>query len=306
MKNHQLRQRTADDIDEQIDKMIRGLGNPEPPLRIEDVRELLRLDTTFYTTTDASIFREMISRAYIGAQQVFARPTLLYDALAKFNLRALWIPDRRRILIDSALPPIKHRWAEAHEVSHSVLPWHDVALFGDTKQTLAPHCHEHLEGEANYGAGRLLFLGRRFAAEAADFAFTMDTVRVLSQKYGNTITSTLWRFIEQLGTAKPLVGLVSRHPARPTEPNQEPCRYFIRSDAFTQQFPTITEEQLLTAIASYCANRRHGDLGSGELVMFDAQGERHLFSFETFYNGYDALTLGVYLRPAKTLYAAAS
>lgn len=43
MNNHQLRQRTASDIDEQIGKILRGLGNPEPPLRIEDVRELLRL-----------------------------------------------------------------------------------------------------------------------------------------------------------------------------------------------------------------------------------------------------------------------
>ena len=79
MRNPQLRKLTADDIDAQIDKILRGLGNPEPPLRIEDVRELMRLDTTFYTSTDASIFREMFSRAYVGTKQVFARPTLLVD-----------------------------------------------------------------------------------------------------------------------------------------------------------------------------------------------------------------------------------
>jgi IrrE N-terminal-like domain len=304
VNNHQLRQRTAADIDEQVDKILRGLGNPEPPLRIQDVRELLRLDTEFYSTTDSGIFREMFSRAYVGAQQIFARPTLLFEALAKLDLRALWIPDRRRILIDSALPPIKHRWAEAHEITHSVLPWHDDALFGDTKQTLAPHCHEHLEGEANYGAGRLLFLGNRFAAEAADYPLTLDTVRTLAKQYGNTITSTLWRLIEQLGTQRPLVGMVTLHPKRMSG-NEEPCRYFIRSSAFINQYPAITERDLLGVVGAYCMNRRQGDLGSAHIFILDGGGERHIFEFQTFYNGYDALTLGVYLQPTAIIHTVA-
>ncbi len=32
--------------------------------------------------------------------------------------------------------------------------------------TLAPHFHEAMEAEANYGAGRLLFMADRFRAEA--------------------------------------------------------------------------------------------------------------------------------------------
>ncbi len=304
MNNHQLRQQTAKAIDDQIDKIVRGLGNPEPPLRIEDVRELLRLDTTFYSKTDSSIFREMFSRAYVGTQQVFARPTLLLDALKKLDLRALWVPDRRRILIDESLPQLKYRWTEAHEITHSVLPWHEEALFGDTQQTLSPHCHEHLEGEANYGAGRLLFLGNRFAIEAADHPINIKTVLHLKEIYGNTITSTLWRIIEQLGVEKPIVGLVSIHPQKFSNAEQ-PCRYFIRSGAFVQEYPSITEHDLLSVLPSYCANRRQGDLGSAQIVMTNARGEKHVFDFETFYNGYDALTLGVYRQPASIIHAAA-
>jgi hypothetical protein len=304
VNNHQLRQQTAKDIDDQIDKILRGLGNPKPPLRIEDVRELLRLDTTFYSTTDSGVFREMFSRAYVGAQQIFARPTLLFEALAKLNLRALWIPDSRRILIDKSLPLLKHRWAEAHETTHSLLPWHQEALFGDTQQTLAPHCHQHLEGEANYGAGRLLFLGDRFATEAADYPLNLETVLRLAKSYGNTITSTLWRIIEQLGEDKPIVGLVTLHPQKFSN-SEEPCRYFIRSGAFLQEYPSVTEQDLLGILPSYCANKRHGDLGSAQIVMTNARGEKHLFYFETFYNGYDALTLGVYRQPASIVHAAA-
>ncbi len=305
MRNPQLRHLTAQDIDAQIDKILRGLGYPEPPLRIEDVRELLRLDTTFYASTDASIFREMVSRAYVGAQQIFARPTLLAEALTKLQLRALWIPDRKRILIDRNVPAIKHRWVEAHEVTHSVLPWHNDALFGDNEQTLAPQCHEQLEGEANYGAGRLLFLGNHFETQAADSLANLASIRNLAQTYGNTITSTLWRYVEQLGHGKPLVALVSRHPKRPSRHGERPCRYFIRSSMFAKHYPAITEQALLEAVEGYCVDRRHGDLGASELLLTDARGEQQIFAFETFYNGYDALTLGVYLRPAKAVYAVA-
>ena len=38
-------------------------------------------------------------------------------------------------------------------------------------------------------------------------------------------------------------------------------------------------------------------LGQAELALTDDNGERHRFYFETFFNQYDALTLGRYLRP---------
>ena len=43
-KNRFLSDKTARDIDERVERVLRGLGDPEPPLRLEDVRELLNLD----------------------------------------------------------------------------------------------------------------------------------------------------------------------------------------------------------------------------------------------------------------------
>ncbi|MCP1975660.1 ImmA/IrrE family metallo-endopeptidase [Bradyrhizobium elkanii] len=299
MKNAFLRRHTAEDIDGQIAKILRGLGNPEPPLRIEDVRELLRLDTKFYSSTDAGIFRETISRMFVGARQVINRPSLLGDALTKFQLKALWIPDHKRILIDSSVPKIKHRWIEAHEVTHSVLPWHRDCLFGDTEQTLTPSCHEKLEDEANFGAGRLLFLGERFLRESADFAIGLDAVRALSKRYGNTLTSTLWRFVECLGDERPLVGLVSVHPRRPVQSMVAVpvCRYFIRSRAFDAQFPNVNENDVFEIAKLYCGRQSGGPLGEAQITLTNARAEARAFKFETFYNGYDALTLGAYSEP---------
>ena len=40
------------DIEGQVDKILRGLGYPEPPLNLDDVRALLKLDRQYYSTTN--------------------------------------------------------------------------------------------------------------------------------------------------------------------------------------------------------------------------------------------------------------
>ena len=74
-----------------------GLDHPEPPLRLEDVRELLKLDRVFYTADDPGVMRETISRIRIAGIQVFERPMLIIDAIRKSSLKALYLPDRKRI-----------------------------------------------------------------------------------------------------------------------------------------------------------------------------------------------------------------
>ena len=78
-------------------------------LRLEDVRELLQLDRVFYTADDPGIVRETVSRIRIAGIQVYKRPKLLIDAIRKSSLMALYLPDRKRILLDEALPKLKHR-----------------------------------------------------------------------------------------------------------------------------------------------------------------------------------------------------
>jgi hypothetical protein len=242
-----------------------------------------------------------ITRLTIATKQVVARPTLLLEAITKWNLRGLYRPDRKRILIDQAAPTLKQRWIEGHEITHGVLRWHAELMLGYTEQTLNPACHEHLESEANYGAGQLLFLGRRFIAEAAELPLTIDSVRQLATAFGNTMTSTLWRFVESVHPDRLMFAAVTVHPHPRYRPvgfdAADPCRYFIRSPAFAFQFSQLTEDDVLEAIQSYCAPRRGGPLGDAEIPIVDDADEAHIFTFETFFNRHDALTLAVYLRP---------
>jgi len=301
MRNVALGPRTISDIDGQVEKIVRGLGNPEPPIDLRMVRELLKLDRQFYSSTDDGFLREVYSRMRIAGQQILQRPTLLKEAIQKLSLKALYLPDSKRILIDADVPELKHRWNEAHEIGHSIIPWHEGMMYGDDHITLAPSCHETMEAEANYAAGRLLFMADRFIEDAMANAPSLALIRSLSTKYGNTITSTLWRFVEQAEAQRPMVALVSAHPHRSRQRADfdpaNPCRYCIQSPLFRANFERLTEVDLFGIVAGYSGPQRAGPLGEAEVHLVNDDGQRHLFNFETFFNGYEALTLGVWRRP---------
>ena len=286
------------DIQQQVAKVLRGLGNPEPPLDLRLVLELLKLDLQFFRTGDDAVVREIVSKVRIGIKQVIFRPTLLWEAITKMKLSALWLPDQRRILIDANAPELKHRWYEGHEVIHGLLLWHSQFLLGDTTKELNPLCAEIIEAEANYGAGQLLFLQGRFSEQAKDMPMCLATIKSIAKQFGNTITSTLWRYVEEVCDESPVVALVSAHPhyVHDSKDSSEPCRRCIESPKFKEQFGHLGELELFGKLFGYCAYTKKGKLGQAQVVLTDRNGDNHFFHFESFSNGYDVLTLAVYQR----------
>jgi len=300
-KNFLLSAKTSQDIDRRIDRVLKGLGNPEPPLKLEEVRELLKLDLGFYTANDPGVARETISRIRVAAIQIYKRPEILIDVIKKMSLKALYLPDRKRILLDGDLPLKKHRWNEAHEIGHSLIPWHDDMMHGDNSQTVSTSCHVQIEAEANFAAGRLLFLRERFVEEALSLAPSLASIKKLHQIYGNTYSTTLYRYVECAGVEVPIMAMISGHPhismrELDFDP-QKPCSHFVRSQAFASRFNKISELEIFEAIVGYCGSQKGGPLGNKQLILTDDNGDNHRFSFETFYNRYNGLTLGTYLGP---------
>jgi hypothetical protein len=298
MKTVVIGEKERRDINLQVDKILRGLGNPEPPLKLQVVRELLRLDLQYYSSTDDGALQEFASRLKIGAKLLFENRTRLWQIVRKVGLKALWLPEPRRILLDKDVPEKKHRWNESHEISHSMLEWHGQFLYGDSEKELNISCHEILEAEANYGAGQLLFLRDRFLLEARQCKPCMASVKTLHERFKNTWTCTLWRFVEQMGDVVPMLGLVTCHPKRlPGDHDPAaPCKYFVESPAFRRQFETASEVKIFRAVSAYCKNARGGPLGQDEIILHDVNGEAHVFFFETFFNTHEALTLAIYKR----------
>ncbi|UOF02885.1 ImmA/IrrE family metallo-endopeptidase [Bdellovibrio reynosensis] len=298
MKNPTVGKHEAEDLKKIVEKVIKGLGNPKPPLDLRDVRELLKLDVRYYSSTNDSFLQETISRMKIAGKQIIKRPSLLLDVVKKAKLSALWIPDHKRILIDESTPKLKHRWFEGHEIGHGLAPWHKLFLFGDNQETLGQGCHEQLEAEANFAAGQLLFLQDRFVIEGNDNQANMKTVLQLSEVFGNTKTSTLWRFVEECHEDKFLVGVISQHPHHPKNDFDAlaPIKHLVESPGFKEQFGNINVFNLFASIKKYCSRNKGGPLGTAMIRLLDVNGDAHDFRFESFSNSYECLTLGVYVR----------
>lgn len=297
MRNLFLDVRSAHDIEQRIDRVHKDLGDPEGRIDLDQVRELLRLDLHYYAADDISLFGEVVHKLKLGTKQVINRPSRLIEAIRKFDLKALYVPDRKQILIDASVPDLKKRWVEGHEISHSLIPWHLEYMLGDDQFMLSPECHDHIEAEANYGTGRLLFPRKPFLALVKSSPPTIAHIRSIADHFGNTITSTLWRYVENSDGA--VFGAIGQHPHHLCD-DEPSITYFIRSPAFATQFASLTEDDVFTLMKSFCSFRKTGPLGETEVILSDLNGMRHIFQVESFSNSYHVLTLGSYVQQKQT------
>jgi Zn-dependent peptidase ImmA (M78 family) len=289
VRNIYLDEKTRLDIDQRIDRIHKDLGrNADRPIELAEVRALLRLDLDYYTADDPHLASQVVHSLKIGAKRIADAPRILLDTVRKFDLRALFLWKPKRILIDAQLPDLKKRWSEAHEISHSVIPWHEDYTLGDDTSTLSPGCHERIEAEANYGAGRLLFPPRAFVDAAASSPPSMEHVRSLSRHFGNSITTTLWRFVESFPGLS--FGMISQHPHHISgSPDVE---HLILSRRMIVECPAVTEDDLFAGLRAYCSRRRGGPLGAGTVSIANARGTGQTFTMDSFGNTHQVLTLG--------------
>lgn len=283
------------DIEALVSRILQDLANPEPPLSLPQVRDLLALDLKYYSSTDVSFLSEVAHRIRVANKQILARPGIVIDVLRKANLSGLWLPDNRQIYIDQGQPEPKHRWIEAHEITHSFVPWHKEFLLGDNELTLNPGCHEAIEAEANFGAGRLLFHGDRFAQEARDLPCSLQSVLALKGRYGNTLTTTFWRFVEDRDPTRPTFGLISRHPRHPSiggGANGADVHHFVVNDAFASQFSQVGANIAYALLAQHATWSRRGPIMQVVDSIMDDAGQKRAFGMEAFCNSYQVLTLG--------------
>lgn len=283
----------AQDINVKIDRILRELGNPEPPLSLDLVRNILNLDRKYFSKQNTSFLDDLAHRVMVGGKQM-KRPGLFIDVIKKANLSAFYVPDQKRILIDEDIPTPKHRWIEAHEISHGLIPWHTEFCFGDNKITLRPECDRIIEAEANYGGSRLLFLGDRFGEEARSQELSFKAIQDLSKQYGNTLQSTLWKMVEDKNPDQAVFGMVSvvpRHPHIGAEEFGKQPR-LIRSQRFREQFYKVSAEQAFGLLDKHSNYRKRGPIVDGTDILTDVNGNDFKFKLEGFSNTYSLLSFG--------------
>lgn len=297
----------ASDINDHVHRLLRDLGYPEPPLKLEEVRALQKLDLTYYSKSDLNMLDEIAHRTKMAGSTMMTSAKRMVEIVDKFALRGLLMlkEDEKKIFIDNQVYELKRRFVIAHEITHDLLPWHRSLLLGDNDASLSLNCHQTMEAEANFGARQLIFMGEQFRKEALDCTFDWKTVEAMKKRYGNTLTTTLWQMVCERDPAQPVFGMISRHPYHATigkRANGEDVAYFIRSDAFRERFANVTDVDGFSALRRYASRtRRRGPIGEDVETFTDVNGELHDFDMFTFSNGYDLLTYGVYKGPHRKL-----
>lgn len=284
------------DIKLRVGRILKDLGNPQPPLNLEAARELLSLDLQYYSTSDPDLVAEISHKVKVSGKQIVKNPTRLIDAVKKSQLKALWLPDTKKILIDDDIPTIKQRWVEAHEIIHSTLPWHREFLLGDNDFTLSRECHETIEAEANFGAGELLFLGDRFNKELKDCSMSWPEIKKLKKQFGNSLTSTLWKIILESDPNLFAFGLISKHPNHSDigeDLGDKNYSHFITSPAFRNRFRNVTGHKIYSSLESNVGYKKNGPMNSYVDRLIDVNGDPCDFIINSFCNSYHLLTCGV-------------
>jgi len=80
-----IRESSARDIDVFVEKVLNDLGDPEPPLSLDTVRELLKLDRQYYSSTNTGILQETVHRMKLAGKQVLAKPSRVIQVVKEWD-----------------------------------------------------------------------------------------------------------------------------------------------------------------------------------------------------------------------------
>lgn len=287
------------EINARVARLLQDVGNPEPPIKLEQVRQLQKLDLSYYSKADLNFLDEMAHRAKLAGAPILNTAKRMVEVVEQAGLKGLLMlkDNDKKIFIDNEVPDLKRRFIIAHEITHDLLDWHRDLLLGDNEATLSPSCHQIIEAEANYGGRRIIFLGDRFQAEARDSDFNWKSIQMFKKRYGNTLTTTLWQMVCERDPSLPAFGMISRHPYHRgigDRGDGNNVAYFIKSNAFSCQFGNVDENAGYDAFCSYATRSARGPVGEDICVLANQNGEPCDFEMFSFSNGYSVLTYGYF------------
>lgn len=275
------------EIDKSISRVLKDAGIRQPPVKIEDILECIEIHRNFYDLDDPSLLQRCFHKIKVGGVRI-------KQLTKKINLSALWMPDKKLILVDKSLPAVKQEWASYHDATHKILKWHRPFFLGDTAQTLDPDFQGELENEANYGASALMFGGKIFTRDGLDTVPEWSSIESLKKLHKKSLVTTLRRYVEFTHDI-PMLMMISTPWWLDVPPDQaNPWRHLVYSPNFLRRFGEINHESLFNIINSNIEKRRGGIVGTFEFCIKDRDHNRKEFKAECFFNSYYILTLAVH------------
>ncbi len=195
-------------------------------------------------------------------------------------LGALWF-ERREVYVDLSQPEPRRRFTDAHESIHALCPWHEAVLREDTEAELFRDARLAIEAEANYGAGLLIFQGRRFAERVAEAPCDMASVLALAAEHGASRQATLHHFAQHHPAPVALL-VVGRFPQRD---GSLPVWRTVASPGFRRRFGRIGADLAPgRPLRELVEAARRFDAPAADLRLADGSGTPRRWTVEAHYN----------------------
>jgi transcriptional regulator with XRE-family HTH domain len=183
-------------------------------------------------------------------------------------------------------------FTEAHEIAHSLLPWHEAVYRFDDERQLFFDSRDELELEANYAAAHMIFQGRRYHERALQNEVSIATPIDLAHHYGASLHASIRYYVE--GHPDPVAVLVA---GRYTQFNGTlPIWTSFESESFRERFGRFVDQLPGAALPVTDPTSTLGRIAAGVLetpgvvsdttTLLDLNGDAKRFRAEAFFNQY--------------------
>jgi hypothetical protein len=143
--------------------------------------------------------------------QMLSERTRGFFRSARQKLRGIADLRERATYVPRDLNTGRERFAQAHELGHQVMSWHDVdPTYLDDDESLGPSAKGIFEHEANFFGAETIFQGAHFRMLARDYQPSFNAIFTLAHQHGASRQSTAWRFVEEQDEA---LALLQYYPA---------------------------------------------------------------------------------------------
>lgn len=262
------------------------------PTSIDD---LVKAATITEISAANELKEDFFSRLKEAAQETFKYAIQKVRGIADLREKTIYIP--------TADNPQRIIFPKAHELGHQVLPWHNIdPAYLDDDFTLSPEVEYEFDREANFFASEVIFQGKRFRSHALDYTASLHAAFKLSDIYGASKQSTLWRYVEEQDEA---VALVMYYPSENYDEFGKPYLKswrFIPSQKFRKNYGDIKIPTRIQTGHPWLTDRDLKEHNGKDIFdgkdKFICGGISYTFEWQTWWNGY---TLFVLLRRAPAL-----
>jgi hypothetical protein len=253
------------------------------PTPIDDIMAAANVEEVKEDVLNEGFITKLRRQASGALKSALSKVIGLFDAKA------------RLIFIDRTLHVVKQTFVRLHETGHAFMAWQRdlYAVVEDCDQTMEPAIADLFDREANVFASEVVFQLDGFTKEAEEKTFGIRVPIDLSKKYGDSIYSSVRRYVSHNWRACTVI-VLNPPELIPGDAFRATLRRHCSSPSFTEIFGEIdwpaafTPDHPVGALVPINGRRMSG---KRTLALTDRNGDKHECIAEAFTQTYQVFIL---------------